>query len=84
MIYGSIRVNMGQYGLTWVVRGEKSNVKNVKIIISGSDFFREREIAGAGAGEYDCLLRSMVIDQINKLMKINIKIIDNQLKYMNI
>ena len=28
------------YGSIWVARGEKSNVKNVKIIISDSDFFR--------------------------------------------
>ena len=40
MIYGSIRVHMGPYGPIWVARGEKSNVNNVKIIISDSDFFR--------------------------------------------
>ena len=39
MIYGSIRVDMGPYGPTWVARGENSNVNNVKIIISDSDFF---------------------------------------------
>ena len=39
MIYGSIRVHMGPHGPTWVARGEKSNVGNVKRIISDSDFF---------------------------------------------
>ena len=40
MIYGSIRVHMDPYGPIWVARGEKNNVKNVKIINSDSDFFR--------------------------------------------
>ena len=39
MIYGSIRVHMGPYGPIWVARGEKSHVKEVKIIISDRDFF---------------------------------------------
>ena len=40
MIYGSIRVHMGPYGPICVARGEKNNVKRVKIIISESDFSR--------------------------------------------
>ena len=39
MIYGSIRVHMGPCGPIWVARGEQSNVKKVKIIISDRDFF---------------------------------------------
>ena len=39
MIYGSIRVHVGPCGPIWVATGEKSNVKNVKIIISDSDFY---------------------------------------------
>ena len=38
MIYGSIRVHVGPYGPIWVAGGGKSYVKNVKIIISDSDF----------------------------------------------
>ena len=39
MIYGSIRVHMGPYGPIFVARGEKSQVKKVKINISDRDFF---------------------------------------------
>ena len=40
MIYGSIRVHVGPYGPIWVARGEKRNVKKVKIFIRDSDFFQ--------------------------------------------
>ena len=39
MIYGSIRVHTGPYGPIFVARGEKSQVKKVKINISDRDFF---------------------------------------------
>ena len=39
MIYGSIRVHTGPYGPIIVARGEKSQVKKVKIHISDRDFF---------------------------------------------
>ena len=39
MIYGSIRVHTGPYGPIFVARGEKSQVKKVKIYISDRDFF---------------------------------------------
>ena len=39
MIYGSMRVHTGPYGPIFVARGEKSQVKKVKINISDRDFF---------------------------------------------
>ena len=39
MIYGSIRVHTGPYGPIFVARGEKNQVKKVKINISDRDFF---------------------------------------------
>ena len=39
MIYGSIRVHTGPCGPIFVARGEKSQVKKVKINISDRDFF---------------------------------------------
>ena len=39
MIYGSMWVHVGPCGPIWVARGEKNNVKKVKIMISDSDFF---------------------------------------------
>ena len=40
MIYGSIRAHTGPYGTILVARGEKSQVKKVKINISDRDFFQ--------------------------------------------